>query len=199
MTGHFEYDLPFRGEEFSYLPLEVAWQERPVCPPTQHLPQPTAPYFEGKLHDKKKEWEATSEYKMLQTLVASNPEFSRARKIFGIALGSMRATTEINRQNSTAQYCLLQSMGELIAKAAQSNEICCFAQDPDLSPPVIEALSNIGIQTIDDPQAFLDLDDTSVVITSAPNIPVMQIVTDLARPVAIMWHPPSENDKNILT
>ncbi|KAI0514970.1 hypothetical protein F5B22DRAFT_609206 [Xylaria bambusicola] len=203
MTGYFEYNLPFRGVdtlECAYLPLEVVWQWTQVCPPMhQHLPHPPAAYFVEKLHEKKKEWEATSEYATLQKLIASNPAFSTARKIFGIALGSMRDVREIHRQNSAAQYCLLRSMGELIAKAAKSNEVRCFAQDPQLTPPVIEALSRIGIQTIDDPQAFLDLDDTSFVISSAPVIPVKQIVADLARPVAMMWNPPSGDKRNFLS
>lgn len=42
------------------------------------------------------------------------------------------------------------------------------------------------------PKAFLDIDENSLVVSIGPNIPVKQIVADLARPAGMIYY----NDKN---
>lgn len=146
--------------------------------------------LEREFNDKKKEWEATHECNTLQTLVALNPGFSKAQKVIGIALGGLMYGERVEdrrTERSLAQYSLLLTMRELIAKATGSDEIRCLAQDPELTPAAVEALANVGIAVVDDPDAFLELDDTSVLITMSPSIPVRQVVADIARPVAIFW------------
>ncbi|KAJ7757863.1 hypothetical protein B0H14DRAFT_3896135, partial [Mycena olivaceomarginata] len=51
-----------------------------------------------------------------------------------------------------------------------------------------QLLGKHGITVLDNPRGFLQLDESSIVISIAPNIPVKQIVTDLAHPAVIIWN-----------
>ncbi|KAL2126486.1 hypothetical protein VTI74DRAFT_823 [Chaetomium olivicolor] len=54
-----------------------------------------------------------------------------------------------------------------------------------------QVLSEVGITVLDDPRAWLEVDDGSVVVSIAPDIPVPDIIADIARSAAmIMMLPP---------
>ncbi|KAJ6573678.1 hypothetical protein B0H10DRAFT_1705766, partial [Mycena sp. CBHHK59/15] len=63
--------------------------------------------------------------------------------------------------------------------------VLCFAQDPIYSVIDKQLLAQHNIACCDDPRGFLEVDKWSLVISIAPNIPVKQIITDLARPAVI--------------
>lgn len=65
--------------------------------------------------------------------------------------------------------------------------ITCYAQDPANTAADKAALKCYGVQILDDPCGFLEVDDPTVVCSFAPNVPVKQIVTDLARPAVLIW------------
>jgi hypothetical protein len=44
-----------------------------------------------------------------------------------------------------------------------------------------------GITVLDDPEGFLEVDDSTLVISCAAQVPVKQITLDLARPAAMIW------------
>ncbi len=51
-----------------------------------------------------------------------------------------------------------------------------------------EVLGRVGVTVVDDPRGFLEVDDNSVVICVAPNVPVKQIIADIARPAVLIWN-----------
>ncbi|KAI2606141.1 uncharacterized protein GGS25DRAFT_533266 [Hypoxylon fragiforme] len=65
-------------------------------------------------------------------------------------------------------------------------EVRCFAQDPAYRPLDQEVLDGAGITVLEDPRAFLEVDDNAFVVSISPNAPVQQIVADLASPAAII-------------
>jgi hypothetical protein len=137
-------------------------------------------------------WKVTEQHQTLQATFASTPGLSKARKVIGLALGGLVHGPEVS-ERSFLQYALLLSLREFISKGGRSNssesadEVACFAQDPMLFPTAVEALGSAGITVLDDPEAFLEIDDTTLVLSIAPNVPVKQIVTEIARPAAIVW------------
>jgi hypothetical protein len=48
-------------------------------------------------------------------------------------------------------------------------------------------LGEEGVVVMEDPRAFLEVDEASVVIAVASDICVRQIVADLARPAVVIW------------
>lgn len=73
------------------------------------------------------------------------------------------------------------------AKTPQPFTIDCFAQDPAYDAADRTVLAMEGISVLEDPYGFLAVDETTVVISVAPSVPVRQIVTDIARPAAMIW------------
>lgn len=82
----------------------------------------------------------------------------------------------------------------------------CFSQDPAYSALDKQVLQSMGCTVLDDPRAFLEVDNNTVLVSIAPNIPVQQIIADIARPLAIVgWRrltvegdPPSPRVNNML-
>ncbi|KAI1147962.1 hypothetical protein F4825DRAFT_470804 [Nemania diffusa] len=154
----------------------------------------SASKLEQLLKTSKLEWESTPQYAALATLVASSPVLSKARKIVGFALGPVVGPDSVGERDncSLMQYCLLLSLRELVAarsssSSSGSDEVRCFAQDPDLCPAAAEALQSAGVAVLDDPYAFTEVDDATVVVSISPNVPVKQVIAEIARPAAIMW------------
>ena len=63
----------------------------------------------------------------------------------------------------------------------------CYAQDPAYDAADRAVLAMEGITVLEDPHGFLAVDETSMVISVAPSVPVRQIVADIARPAAMIW------------
>ncbi|CAK7202955.1 hypothetical protein SEUCBS139899_005682 [Sporothrix eucalyptigena] len=72
-------------------------------------------------------------------------------------------------------------------KTARPITVECFAQDPAYDAADRTVLAMEGISVLEDPYGFLAVDETSVVISVAPSVPVRQIVADIARPAAMIW------------
>lgn len=66
-------------------------------------------------------------------------------------------------------------------------EVKCFAQDPTHTEMDAQILLEHGITVVDDPRVFLKVDESSAVIALAQDIPVKEIIADIARPALIIW------------
>ncbi|KAJ7791538.1 hypothetical protein B0H14DRAFT_2212300, partial [Mycena olivaceomarginata] len=82
------------------------------------------------------------------------------------------------------QHMLIFSLKDILSSVTGA-EIKCFAQDPIHSAIDKQPLCQHGISVVVHPQGFLHVDNSSIVISIAPNIPVEQIITELARPAVI--------------
>ena len=71
--------------------------------------------------------------------------------------------------------------------AGQANGIRCIAQDPCYSGLDKHILTRHGIETLDHPKAFNEIDNNSVVISISCNIEVKLPVWVCARPKVILW------------
>jgi len=65
--------------------------------------------------------------------------------------------------------------------------IGCYAQDPDYTDIDREVLEQSGITILDDPQGFLEVDDSTAVLSFGANIPLRQVIADIARPAMMVW------------
>jgi hypothetical protein len=93
-----------------------------------------------------------------------------------------------------AQHILALAVRDFLAshdaRGRPGEGVCgikCYAQDPIYTPIDEQVLGEAGFDVVDDPKAFLEVDESSVVIAIAPDIPVRQIVADIARPAMMIW------------
>ncbi|KAL6235074.1 hypothetical protein BDW75DRAFT_251094 [Aspergillus navahoensis] len=77
----------------------------------------------------------------------------------------------------------------------KNDEIKCYAQDPAYTEADRSLLRSIGIQPLDDPKGFLEIDDETLVFSVSPNVPVKQIVADVQWPGAMIWNTVAEEEK----
>ncbi|KAL3456210.1 hypothetical protein BJX64DRAFT_271115 [Aspergillus heterothallicus] len=111
-------------------------------------------------------------------------------KIVAFGLGSMRAFSEENAQTnrSTVQHALLLTLCDLlISSTAQGTEINCYAQDPAYTEHDTAVLQSRGVTVVPDPEGFLEVDDQTAVISVSPNVPVRQVVSEIAQPRLMIW------------
>ena len=117
-------------------------------------------------------------------------------KIVALACSTMsRGEDFYYTEGSMTQHTLMLTIRDVLAKGDTKGtpgksrpEIKCFAQDPAYTPVDKQILHENGITVVDDPRAFLEVDEASVLISAFPDIPVRQIVADIARPALIIWN-----------
>lgn len=118
------------------------------------------------------------------------------KKIVAFACGPMSLGDRFTiTSHSVIQHALLLTVRNWTIKKAGDENIPCFAQEPLYTSIDKSVLEESNIHAVDDPQAFLEVDDESVIFSCSPNIPVKEIVTDLARPAVLIWDRVNEKDE----
>lgn len=108
-------------------------------------------------------------------------------KIIAFACSSMSRDDDNTRHRSASQHALILTLRDMLQASQPGVQIKCLAQDPVYTEVDKTVLAELGVAVVDDPQGFLEVDDQSVVLSFSPNVPVRQIITDLARPVVLAW------------
>lgn len=91
------------------------------------------------------------------------------------------------RGRSMSQHALMLAIRDLVeASYRKLRTVQCFAQDPIYCPVDKEVLEDADITVLNDPRIWLEIDEGSVVISVWPNIPVLEIIADIARPLILV-------------
>lgn len=140
-------------------------------------------------------WEQSEMCEQLKGILKSAKLPRGIRKIIGLACGSFSIIGHESRnlQRSATQNALLLTL--LHALQEGDATIACFSQDPVHTSSDRAVLLDSGIQPLDDPHGILEIDDSSVVFSTAPDLPVKEIVADIARPAILIWDRVLEIDK----
>ncbi|KAK0648014.1 hypothetical protein B0T16DRAFT_455520 [Cercophora newfieldiana] len=139
------------------------------------------------------EWEASQPCTELRRLI-QDARVPRVDKIIAFAFASMNRTRtgELYRR-SALQHCLILTLRDLLTTSTlNSNEVRCFAQDPDYGDTDKTTLTSHGVCVLEDPRGFLEVDDNSAILSANPDVPIRDIVTDLARPAMMIWNDPGD-------
>lgn len=90
---------------------------------------------------------------------------------------------------SMAQHALMLQVRDMLQECAgrDAGDAKCYAQDPGYTAVDEQVLGAEGVEVVEDPEGFLEVDEASVVISVCPNVPVRQIVADIARPAVLIW------------
>jgi hypothetical protein len=138
--------------------------------------------------NKRQDWEASKSCATLKSILEMvNPQH-KVTKVIGLACGSMAIKSDDrNAQRSAYQHALILTVRDIFQRHLQLNNIPCYAQDLIYSPVDTAVLLQHGTQTLKNPKAFSEIDDETILFTCAPNIPIKQIVAEIALPPVIIW------------
>ena len=129
-----------------------------------------------------RQWEESEPCKRLISALQNIPTSVKVERIVALSCGS------VARDRSSVQHALALTISKaLTAKQSETESVPCYAQDPCYSSVDESLLAEFGIDVLDDPDGFLAVDDSSIVLSIASDAPVKQIIVDLAKPAAIIW------------
>jgi hypothetical protein len=133
-------------------------------------------------------WEESDTWIQIKATLLSTQATTTVRKIVAFACGTMSHADDIPgaSYNSIFQHAFLVTMQRLLQQKT-SGQIACSVQDPAYTDGDRAVLDTHGIRVLDDPEGFLDVNDESLVFSCSPNVPVKQIVVDVARPAVVIW------------
>ena len=88
---------------------------------------------------------------------------------------------------SAFQHALLCTLGDLLINGKRDAQKLCYAQDPAYTNIDRSVLKGAGIIILDDPETFLEVDNVSLVVSCGPDVPVREIISEIARPAVMIW------------
>ena len=104
------------------------------------------------------------------------------------ALGELsRPIREGSQLRSAFQHALLLTLRTALEAYHAEENITCYAQDPAYSTTDRALLDANGITVVDDPEGLLQVNNSSAVLSCGPNVPIKEIIADIARPALIIW------------
>lgn len=141
--------------------------------------------FQSKRH----QWEESEACKQMK-LILQSLHLEPVRQIIAFACGTL-TSIEPTDSRTSYQHALILTLRDLLS---QGKDIPCYAQDPIYSKSDESLLSEHGITVLHNPEAFLQVDDHTFILSCGPMVPVKQIVAELARPAAMIWNRVVEGD-----
>ncbi|KAI0836614.1 hypothetical protein F5Y06DRAFT_272951 [Hypoxylon sp. FL0890] len=184
-------DTQFFEPQTAYLPMKIGactreidhvpeYEEKPPVSSTEELCQAFR-YAEHQFR--------TSKYQdQLQATLATLETPFVLDKIVGLALGPLILGTQIC-DDQMIQHALVSVLhSSLVQRGILLAASERYVQDPVYTQKDRNVLSSEGFTVLNDPQAFLELDESSVLVSISPDIPVKQIVADICRPGIIIWN-----------
>jgi hypothetical protein len=150
---------------------------------------PTQTEANRRFDDARIQWQRSHHFGAVQSTLKKHRGLipSGIRKIVAFACGTMAHKEDI-AESSKLQHALIIFIRDFLsARDGAQAEILCYAQDPAYSEIDQNILAGSNITIIDDPRGFLEVDETTVVISFSPDVPVRQIIADIARPALMIW------------
>lgn len=138
-------------------------------------------------------WETSQMIKDLESTLESIPKTLDIDKVLGFSCSSMSIDRNFSR--SEFQHALVLTVRDWLKVRNKSGRIPCYAQDPVYTSIDKSILEESSVMVLDDPQGLLEIDDSSVVFSCSSNIPIKEIVADIARPAILIWEHVGEEDE----
>lgn len=172
-----------------YCPLQIMF---PVLYRDKQTQEPILPHMKdlqqvrGRFQTRLQQWMAKKAFRTLESILSNSAAKHKIDKVIGLACGSMASDDLPGHGNAPYdQHAQILTVQKWAANQF-SHDVACYVQDPAYTKLDESVLNEHGIQVIEDPQAWLEVDDSSVVLSFFPNIPVREIIADLARPAVLI-------------
>ena len=141
-----------------------------------------------------KEWEASEPCKEFRSMLETIEMPLGITKIVAFACGTfsfIASEPSLERRfvREATQHALILTLRDVLSKTndASSREITCYAQDPFYSSLDKDILEKYNIRILDDPAGFLEVDESTVVLSFCADVCVRQVVCDISRPAMMIW------------
>lgn len=128
------------------------------------------------------DWRATETCRNLSQILDKNASRHSIKKVIALDLGSLSAGCG---HRSPLRHALVVTLREWLQLRVEKAP--CYFQDARNVDIDKEVLQGYGIETIDDPSAWLEVDDTTILFSYAALMPVKEMVADLAKPAVLIW------------
>lgn len=138
-------------------------------------------------------WEISQMSKDLASTLESIPKTLDIDKMLGFSCSSMSIDRNFSR--SEFQHALVLTVRDWLKVRNRSGRVPCYVQDPVYTSTDKSILNESSVTVLDDPQGLLEIDDSSVVFSCSSNIPIKEIVADIARPAMLIWEHVGEEDE----
>ncbi|KAI0146146.1 hypothetical protein GGR57DRAFT_293511 [Xylariaceae sp. FL1272] len=174
----------------AYLPMNIRAVIRlmdKMDPRYRDPPVPAAEAFVA-YRKIKEEWKTSEHYTQLQEILHSVRSTPVITKFIGMALGPLVIGSVISKP-PILQHALLRTLHEILTKRnIYLPEARTYVQDPAYTQRDMEVLRLAGFTVLDDPQALLELEESSLLLCISPDLPIKEIVADICRPSIIIWN-----------
>ncbi|KAK7732603.1 hypothetical protein SLS63_004858 [Diaporthe eres] len=136
-----------------------------------------------------KSWESSEECERITAALTASTTLNKVTKVIAFACCTMSRSEAVQKRSIT-QHALILTIKDILQKKSLTADghVRCYAQDPIYTSADRAVLEGKGIHVLEDPHGFLEVDDSSIVIAFSPNVPVRQIVADIARPAVMLWN-----------
>ncbi|KAH8658046.1 hypothetical protein BX600DRAFT_514569 [Xylariales sp. PMI_506] len=194
-------------------PSAICFSVQEIKPP----PPIDASQLRSAWNEARQNWLQSTVCAKLAAILTTAPHFSATtNKVVGFGLGSLEVSIHggsFGKESSEDGLPLCRAMTQHAAALtvahilgsrlgdvdnAGPRALPVLVQDPVYSPVAQQLLKEEGIQVVSGygSLAFTHVDDDSVVISCHPNIPVKQIIADIARPSAMIWNEVCKEEVN---
>ncbi|KAI0387136.1 hypothetical protein F5Y04DRAFT_288855 [Hypomontagnella monticulosa] len=206
-----------QGDMFPFDPQKTCLAVGPVCPKLRkdggaseevdppklmfHVPTLTR-LFELTRQD----WETSNVFPEIRTLLKANRNrLYKVDNIVAFALGQLSDGNNfesdcayqhafvlsiqriLSEMTTPKPFYYFKPLLKALSKNKKDHDVELYAQDPAYTDSDKEVLADAGIKVLPDPKGFLQVGDNSMVVSISANIPIHQIIADIARPAAIIW------------
>ncbi|KAJ5356092.1 hypothetical protein N7517_010701 [Penicillium concentricum] len=134
--------------------------------------------------EKRRSWEASETCQNFKTILSENASGHEISNIVGVACGSL--SRPYNPQTDF-QHALLLTLKDWLKKNGPGKTLSCYVQDVINTSADKEILAELEFDMIDDPVGWDMVNEQSVVVSIAPNVPTEQIIENIARPAIMIW------------
>ncbi|KAK7430498.1 hypothetical protein QQZ08_003017 [Neonectria magnoliae] len=145
-------------------------------------------------------WLESDSYAKLTELVTKSKP--KANKVICFGLGSLEGTVNYStldlkhsldglpRRSAITQHLAAITMATLLGQQQDTGRVPILVQDPAYTMLGQQFLAAQDIEVVGGNGAlgFTHVDDDTLVFSCHPNVPVKQIVADIARPAAMLWN-----------
>lgn len=179
-------DFPGVFPELAYCPLSLhhytAQQKKRTGEIIPISPARNFNEVEGTFRSNLLAWDESATCKQVKSILAGVKLSCTITKVIGIACGPL------DSRRTSLQHALLLTIQDVLGRR-NTNRMrpVCYAQDPIYADTDQSVLEHFGITVLDDPEALLMANDSTALVSCSPNIPVKEIIADIARPAIIFW------------
>lgn len=125
--------------------------------------------------------------KMIKVLDSITSDLNIA-KIVAVSLGGLTHQNDEARLHQQKQHGMVIALRDWLKEKNHSTHVPCFVQDPIYKESEKTILAEHEVEVIDDPLAWLEMDDYSIVVSIASNVPSKEIIADVSRPAVVIWY-----------